>query len=96
MVCHREDNYYEYFDSLGSSSIRVKQTLHQFVGKCDFNETALQARESIACGEFCIFYVVQQYFNEDLDFFDLMQEFFSADVEKNELYVNAFIKKLLK
>ncbi len=91
VICRREHDLYEIFDSLGTSSTAVKNILKIFFGKCDFNETALQAKESSACGEFCIFFAVQRYFNEDLDFAELLNEYFTTDFIKNEQSVKKFL-----
>ena len=94
VLCRREENLYEIFDSLGSSKSTVQKVLSGVVGQCDFNETSVQPKSSEACGQFCIFFAIQRYFNDDLEFGELLNEDFAENLELNKKKVLSFIQKL--
>ena len=93
-LCHRELGHYEIFDSLGTEASYIKEVLKEFAGFCMFNETAVQAKTSKSCGEFCLFYIIQRYFNEDLSLEALLENCFSLDCAKNEEIVLTFLKEI--
>ncbi len=68
--------------------------LKKFHGVCEFNITAVQARESTSCGQFCIFVAIHRYFNEDLPFQELLNDLFDLNLEKNEKRACDFIANL--
>ena len=92
MFLRRAENEFEVFDSLGTSTSYIEETFKNFKGYCSFNETPLQAKESRACGEFCLFYVIQRYFNEDLDLQEILEEWFSFNLHENEIIVKDFLR----
>ena len=73
---------------------RIKDFLSGFSGTCDFNETALQAKESTACGQFAVFFAIQRYYNEDLEFLEILEEYFSLDLTQNETLIKSFLASL--
>ncbi len=93
---HSAEETFELFDSLGVTSEFVKKTVkyqekssdHTVV--CVFNETRLQETNSTSCGEFCVFFIIQRMFNEDLDFETFINEVFSKNPSKNEEAVQVF------
>ncbi len=93
-LCHRSPGEFELFDSLGSTEVYIKELLKNFTGFCVFNETALQANDSKSCGHFCLFYVIQRYFNEDLTLEKLLEEWFSLNCARNEEVVHKFLKEI--
>ncbi len=93
VLCHRERGCYEIFNSLGSTKEYVRKLLNNFRGYCEFNETAVQAPGSTTCGLFCIFFIIQRYFNEDLSMQDILNENFSANLSTNEQIVATFFRK---
>ncbi len=82
------------FDSLGASPLFLKESLLKFRGTCHFNETPFQAKESVACGEFCLYFIIQRYFNEDLDLQELLEEYFSSNFNENEKRVKQFVSNI--
>ncbi len=87
----REIGHYELFDSLGNDVESVKKLLAQFAGKCDFNENVFQAKESTSCGEFCVYFAIQRYFNEDLDLQQVLEECFDKNLQRNEERIQQFL-----
>ncbi len=61
---------------------------------CDFNVTKLQDETSVLCGQFCIYFIVQRLFNDDLEFAELLNEIFSENVVENEHSVQDFLALL--
>ncbi len=91
VLVRREDILYEVFDSLGTSKSFIKSVLKHKAGLCDFNESPLQTQSSTACGEFCLFFILHRYFNEDLDLHDILDEFFTQNLAENEVIVKNFL-----
>ena len=95
MLHRREKNYFELFDSLGSSAKFVtkifgKKSQHTI---CDFNTTTLQDPRSKTCGEFCLFFIIQRIFNDDLSFEEVLNESFTDVLEDNEKRVKEFFEE---
>ncbi len=93
VLCRREPLFYEIFNSLGTSEEYVRAILSHLAGECEFNETPVQAVTSKACGLFCIFCVIERYFNEDLDLEALLNDSFTNNFVKNEEMVKDFFAK---
>ncbi len=92
MFIRREEEEFEVFDSLGTTLSYIQNTFQDFRGECVFNQNPIQAKNSLACGEFCLFYVIQRYFNEDLDFEEILEEWFSVNLHDNEIIVKTFLR----
>ena len=90
-LCHRQQGHYEVFDSLGSNKLYIIHILKNLSGFCEFNETAVQASRSKSCGEFCVFYAIHRYFNEDLSLQEVLEEYFTANSAHNEEIVKRFL-----
>ncbi len=95
-LCHREQSHYEIFDSLGSNHLYIRHILKNIKGYCDFNETAVQGEKSTSCGEFCVFFAIQRYFNEDLSLQELLEECFTTNTTQNEEIVKSFLQNIQK
>ncbi len=80
------------FDSLGVEKQTVRNILAHLEGECDFNETAFQAKDSSACGEFCVYFAIIRYFNEDLDFAEVIKEHLTSNFNQNEEKVKVFLQ----
>ncbi len=93
-MCHRTTGDFEVFDSLGSNERYIQQILKHVKGTCEYNETAVQSKESKSCGQFCLYFVIQRYFNEDLDLEELLEDSFGTDCAKNEEVVLTFLKQI--
>ncbi len=94
-MLRRHEDLFEVFDSLGITVEDVRRYFqNQFHGVFEFNESPIQSLDSSACGEFCIFYVIQRYFNEDLLMEEILEEWFSKDLNKNESIVKTFLENL--
>ncbi len=93
-VLHRkEKTYHELFDSLGSTATFVRKYFQNQKGLFDFNVTRFQSNESVKCGQFCVFFIVERYFNQDIEFADLLEEIFTENVEENEKRVEDFFSQ---
>jgi hypothetical protein len=89
------DNQLQVFDSLGTSSDYIKQTLHFKKFKTfKYNDTPLQSKESVLCGQFCCYYVFCRLLNKDLSFVDLLNSIFTSDVERNEQIIKRFYEHM--
>ncbi len=71
-----------------------RQFGNQFYGVFEFNESPIQGLDSSACGEFSIFYVIQRYYNEDLSMVEILEDWFSKDLNENETIVKKFLENL--
>ncbi len=97
ILCHSK-SMYEVFDSLGINGEKEKKLktflkLHPDV--LEVNETQFQLNESILCGKFSIYYVIQRMYNLDLDYTDFLCETFDSDLSKNENLVTKFCEDIL-
>ena len=83
---------FEIFDSLGSTEEFVTQFLRKQKrkGTREFNTTRVQAQDSEMCGKYCLYFIIQRIFNDDLDFEELLNEIFEANTAKNEVLVEEF------
>ncbi len=88
---------FELFDSLGSSEEFIKTLFYSNQNKakiCDFNVTKVQDEASVFCGQFCIYFIVQRLFNDDLDLTELLNEIFCENVAENEQSVQDFLSQI--
>ena len=94
MVYKSSDEVTEVFNSLGTEKKFLTESL-EFKTFYEYNITAVQKSDSIQCGQFCIFFIVNRLFNLDVEFEDLINELFVADLEKNEQIVKDFIQECI-
>ena len=84
----------ECFDSLGVDSDKKKflysEFCHKNIKKLKFNVTRVQSLESDTCGYFVLYFIVHRFFNQDLNFTELVNEIFVKSSEENELKVKEF------
>lgn len=87
----------EFFDSLGvdeskathlCSLIKIKK-----LKEIEFNETVLQAKDSVSCGEFCLFFLFNRLHNLDYSFDETLNDIFYTDTSLNEQAVTKFYEK---
>ncbi len=91
-VLHRRSSdLYEVFDSLGTTAAYVKKVLRR-KGFCDFNVTRLQSSSSKNCGKFCLYFIIERYFNLDLSYDELLLSAFSTNLEENENCIHNFFE----
>ena len=94
-VVKLQNDCLEYFDSLGVDNIKkafIQNNFHQKgITKVKFNVTQVQASTSSTCGLFVLFFIVNRYHNQDLNFTDLLNELFVQSHSQNEEVVNSFI-----
>ncbi len=95
VVHRRSAEAYEVFDSLGASGDFIKTALPR-KGHCYYNETQVQAKESDNCGQFCVYFIIERFFNYDLPYSEVRSSCFSADPLKNEEEVAKFIENLVQ
>lgn len=85
----------EIFDSLGANLsyllpfIKFKQKTC-FV----FNNNPVQDTSSHLCGMFVIMFVIERFFNQTMNFGDIVEEIFSKNKLENDLIVAEFCKTL--
>ncbi len=94
VICRPTEYCVEIFDSIGTSNEFVANLPIPYSGHCEYNTTAVQPSTSANCGEYCVFFVCMRYFNLDLDFFEVLNEYFVENKEFNEREVLDFIKKI--
>lgn len=90
-------NYVECFDSLGINNDKKDLLLHYCrFNNVDFmycNDTQYQSDESISCGKFVLYFLLERFYNLDLDFEELLTESFSFSHSINEKKVNNFFNE---
>ncbi len=93
VVLKNSQNVTEVFNSLGTNHTFLLETFsfHTFY---EFNTTPVQSRESILCGQFCIYFIVNRLFDLDAEFEDVINELFEANCEDNEGTVKTFMDSL--
>lgn len=84
----------ECFDSLGidtEKKLFLESSFnHKNIRKIKFNVTQLQSSTSDTCGLFVLYFIVNRYHNQDLNFSDLVNEIFMKNIEYNETVVKQF------
>lgn len=78
----------ELFNSLGSSKREVERALPG--QKVVFNKSRVQAENSSLCGQFCLFYCAIRIHNIDVHMEELLNLFFSANLQQNDDIVKRF------
>lgn len=90
----KRKSQFEYFDSLGVTTRKLdilKENLYLRKNiEIKFNETAVQSNDSISCGKFVLYFIVQRMFNLDLSYMTLLNDIFSENVEENERIIQKF------
>lgn len=90
----RETKKYELFDSLGidQTKLNVIEEFKIFPPKSivKFNENEVQDSQSITCGLFVLYFLVNRMHNLDMSFSDLINEIFDLKPDVNETLVNNF------
>jgi len=85
----------EIFDSLGVTEQKKIFLTQKFnfapVTKLKCNITALQSKESLNCGLFCLYFIHNRLYNKDLGYSELLQEIFLSP-SNNEVLVTNFYK----
>jgi uncharacterized protein YutD len=91
-------NSYEIFDSLGVTQHKLnlyKQNFEISMKQLTFNVSAVQDKNSISCGYFCIYFLIQRLHNLDLSFDELFSLIFEANLQQNDSSVLQFCNNLL-
>ena len=97
LVVHKNlFNQIEVFDSLGINSPVSQKVISGLKSSRSFaiNSTQLQSDDSSLCGQFAIFYTVRRFYDDDINFSEFLNHYFSSDQRRNEQKVGKFIKKL--
>jgi len=93
-------NTLECFDSLGFSEEKKQFLIESFnfsaIKKLKCNITNLQPSNSQSCGKYCLYFIYNRFYNQDLSFHDLMNEIFEIDTSVNETIVNNFYEDVIK
>ena len=98
-ILHHNKLSYEIFDSLSVNLDKEKllKTYLKFnTNYLDVNETQFQPNDSISCGKYCIYYIIQRMYNLDLDYCDFLCETFDSDLSKNEKLISEFCADVLE
>ncbi len=93
IVCY-ETRCLEFFDSLGSDQSMLFE-LSAISDHLVWNSAALQRRDSTTCAAFVCFFLVQRCENWDLDFYEILKEFFYASPDLNETLVTSYFNSEL-
>ncbi len=80
---------------MGVSFDYIKTNL-PFHGVYEFNSFPVQCNNTYLCGGFVIFFLVERYFNLDLEFEECLNDIFGPDCNVNEKKVSDFLKDLRK
>lgn len=90
------DGVIECFDSLSVSQVEnLKRFKYKGIRKIKFNTSKVQADNTSSCGEYCIYFVYQRLYNNDLRFKELLSLIFTPDdMNANEQTVQQFINDL--
>jgi len=87
----RLKNTVEIFDSLGAKASDKLYFLQTFnfrgITKIIYNVTQVQPDYSALCGQYCLAFLMERYHNMDMDYDDVINEFLTADVSKNDFIV---------
>ena len=89
------DGKYIVFDSLGICKKKEKLLKTYLPNKFDviYNVSRFQKDDTSTCGLFCLYFLINQTFNLDLTFSELLNKIFSADPNSNEKRILKFISK---
>lgn len=94
----KRKNIVECFDSLGidneKKALLEKYCKFKYATEIIYNETQYQPIDSISCGKFVLYFLMERYYNPDLDFEELLSECFSSDLKQNEIDVMEFFENL--
>ena len=82
---------YYYFDSLGCSPDFVRSHFKHLKGEIFFLEEPTQAKESIRCGEFVVYFIAATVMNFDFTFTEIINSHFTSNTLENEKKVMEFI-----
>lgn len=95
-VLKSEKNVLECFDSLGINEVKKEFLKEKFklkgIEEIEFNVTPLQPDDSISCGHFVLFFLIQRSHNKDLSFTDFLNDTFTTSKISNENLVKKFFK----
>ena len=64
-----------------------------FTACATFTFTHIFCRNSQSCGSYCLAFSVFRVMNPDMNFEQVINNHFTSDVEANERYVVAFVKR---
>ena len=85
----------EIFDSLGSTASFVS-SLNLKTNNPDpiftFNENPVMPASSKLCGPYSIYFTYCRCTNPDLDFYDILSEYFEENIAKNDGIVQKFMR----
>lgn len=79
---------FEYFNSLGVKKEEAKQAFPN--RKVVFNKNAVQSNTSENCGPFTLYYATIRIHNLDMSMAELLDTFFTTNLEKNDQIVLDF------
>ena len=60
----------------------------------EYNTFPVQCNDTYFCGSFVIYFLIERYFNLDLEFEELLNDIFGPDCTKNQIKVIEFIEEL--
>lgn len=88
----------EIFDSLGINTEKKEFISHNFkfpnIKEVEYNTTQFQKNDSISCGKFVLYFIINRIYNLDHSLKDILEEIFVKDLEENERKVEIFFQKL--
>lgn len=94
IVFFKINNIIECFDSLGiddeKKALLKKYCKFKNTKEILFNETVYQADNSLSCGKFVLYFVLERFYNLDMTFEEILSESFDFNPILNEKKVDDF------
>jgi hypothetical protein len=91
LIIRRSERHFEVFDSLGTSASAIANNLPFSPARCTFNKTRVQAEQSVLCAQYCLYFLTTRFMNYDLKFDDVINLYFTDNVDENDEIVNRFV-----
>ena len=80
---------------MGTSYNYIKQNVRENA-VYEFNSFPVQCNNTYYCGAFVIYFLVERFFNLDLEYEELLNDIFTSNCKDNEQTVIKFLAELKK
>lgn len=88
-MVYRNNDRIELFDCL-SPKKKIVKLLRRYGVRIQSNIYPMMPEKSTLCGEYCLYFAINRFFNPQLDMHEVLKEFFSVNKFKNDKKVNNF------